>query len=73
MTKAEAEKIMATPEYINSGRVAVYVYQDGDDYVVTVRGEEIRASNPFGLDSQLDRFFGKRNLFLVSKEEAENE
>lgn len=72
MTRAEAEKIMASPEYRDSGRVAVYAYEDGPDYVVEAQGREFRAGNIFGLDSKLDGYFGKRNIFLVSKDEADN-
>lgn len=70
MTRIEAEQVMAKPEY--KDRVAVYVYEDGDDFVVEANGREFRAGNMFGLDSLLDGHFGKRNLFLVSKDEADN-
>lgn len=72
MTRAEAERIMASPEYKDSGRVAVFAYEDGADFVVEAQGREFRAGNMFGLDSKLEGYFGKRNVFLVSKDESDN-
>lgn len=67
-TETELEEIMAQPEYEN--RIAVRVYQDGDDFVATYDGTEVRAGNPFGLDSKLDNIGcpAPRNLFLMEDE-----
>lgn len=51
-----------------SGRPAFLVYEDGNEYVATWGGTEVRAGNPFGLDSRLTDIGAPqpRNLFLVS-------
>lgn len=65
MTITEAEKIMAQPEYAR--HAAIYVHEDGEDYVAEWDGKEVRADNPFGLDSRLDGIGAPnpRNLFLI--------
>ncbi len=56
---------MTNPEYAN--RVAVYVHEDGDEFVTEWEGVEYRACNMFGLDSKLDEAGvpSPRNLFLL--------
>ena len=64
MTTAEVEQIMARPEYAN--RIAVLVYEDGDDFVCDWSGKEFRAQGCFGLDSRLaDAGCPPRNMFLM--------
>lgn len=66
-TEAELDKIMAQPEYAN--RTAVRVYEDGEEYMATWDGVEVRAGNPFGLDSELTNIGcpQPRNLFLMEQ------
>lgn len=54
-----------------SGRPAILVKEDGDEYVAQWSGNEVRAGNPFGLDSRLTSIGAPqpRNLFLVSDED----
>lgn len=65
MSVKEAEEVMAQPEYAN--RTAIYAYEDGDDYVAEWDGHEVRAGNPFGLDSRLSEIGAPapRNLFFI--------
>lgn len=64
-TEAELDQIMAKPEYAN--RIAVRVFEDGDEFVAEWEGVEYRAGNPFGLDSKLTNAGvpEPRNLFLM--------
>lgn len=58
-------------ETLRSGRPAVLVKEDGDEYVAQWEGREVRWGNPFGLDSLLTDMGAPmgRNLFLVSAED----
>ena len=60
-------------ETLRSGRPAVLVKEDGDEYVAEWGGQEARSGNPFGLDSRLGDLGAPmpRNLFLVSAEDYE--
>jgi len=65
MTEKEIEYIMTQPGY--EGRTRVDVWEDGEEYVSSWEGKEVRAGNPFGLDSKLSDIGAPlpRNLFLV--------
>lgn len=56
-----------------SGRPAVLVKEVGEEYVAEWDGAEVRACNPFGLDSRLTYLCAPqpRNLYLVSAEDYE--
>ena len=56
-----------------SERTDIYVFEEGDQFVVEWEGKRYEAGNPFGLDSRLS-YAGlpsPRNLHLVEKAEAE--
>lgn len=56
-----------------SERTDVYVFEEGDQFVVEWEGKRYEAGNPFGLDSKLAAagLPAPRNLRLVKKSEAE--
>lgn len=53
-------------------RTRIDVTQDGDEYVASWGGREVRAGNPFGLDSRLDGIGAPRprDLYLVDGDES---
>jgi hypothetical protein len=67
-TIAEVERSQAKPE--NAHRVAILVREDGDEFVAEWDGREVRAGNPFGLDSRLTDIGAPqpRNLYLLAGE-----
>ena len=69
MTLAEVDSTMADPE--NKNRAAILAYESGDEYVAEWGGTEVRAGNPFGLDSRLTSIGAPipHNLFLVSRDD----
>ena len=54
-------------------RTRIDVTQDGDEYVAVWDGQEVRAGNPFGLDSRLDSIGAPvpRDLHLIDSEGTE--
>jgi hypothetical protein len=52
-------------------RTRVNVTEDGDEYVAVWDGREVRAGNPFGLDSRLDDIGAPRprDLYLIGVDE----
>lgn len=70
MTLADVRVSMDEPE--NAERTAVLVYEDDQDLVTVIDGQEFRATNVFGLDGKLRGHAPTpRNLYLVSREDAE--
>jgi hypothetical protein len=69
MTIAEVAATRAQPDQV--GRAAVFVFKDGDEFVTEWEGVELRASNPFGLDSCLASVGAPvpRSLYLVSRDD----
>lgn len=67
MTLDDVRGIMAKAE---RNRPAVLAYKYGAGIVSSWGGVEVRAGNPFGLDSRLDQTGAPqpRNLFLVSRD-----
>lgn len=67
------EEVRAETE--RSGRPAVLVKEDSGEYVARWDGRDVRAGNPFALDSRLDGIGAPvpRNLFLVSATDYETE
>lgn len=65
--RAVNAQIVAAPE-----RAHILVYEDGDQFVAAYEGQEFRAGNPFGLDSELTAggVPAPRNLYLVDRIEA---
>jgi len=63
----ELTTIMLQPEYKN--RIAIRVYEDNDEFVASWDDIEVRAGNPFGLDSKLTDIGcpQPRNLFLMEE------
>ena len=53
-------------------RTRIDVFQDGDEYVAVWDGKEVRAGNPFGLDSRLDGIGAPvpRDLYLIDTTET---
>ena len=56
-------------------RTSIDVRQEGDEYIAEWGGVEVRAGNPFGLDSRLDAIGAPtpRDLHLVEIDGASNE
>ena len=51
-------------------RTRIDVTQDGDEYVAVWGGREVRAGNPFGLDSRLSEIGAPpgRDLYLMEQQ-----
>ena len=68
MTRDEINAGMKRPGQI--GRTHIIVREDGEDFVAEWEGEEVRAGNPFGLDSKLTvaGVPQPRSLWLLTEE-----
>ena len=68
MTRDEIDAVMVRPDQID--RTHIIVREDGEDFVAEWEGEEVRAGNPFGLDSALSRIGvpQPRSLWLLTEE-----
>lgn len=67
MTLADIDAEQAKPE--NRNRPAILVYENGNEFVAEWEGVEVRAGNPFGLDSKLSAIGAPRprNLYLTEE------
>ena len=68
MTRDEINARMKRPDQID--RTHIIVREDGEDFVAEWEGEEVRAGNPFGLDSKLTvaGVPQPRSLWLLTEE-----
>ena len=68
MTRDEINAGMKRPGQID--RAHIIVREDGEDFVAEWEGEEVRAGNPFGLDSKLTvaGVPQPRSLWLLTEE-----
>lgn len=69
MTLADVARVMASPEYVNTARVAVLAHEVGDDIEAEWGGRLFRADNCFALDSRLiDAGVPVHNLFCLTED-----
>ncbi|WP_087483997.1 hypothetical protein [Brachybacterium massiliense] len=68
MTRDEINEGMKRPDQID--RTHIIVREDGEEFVAEWDGEEVRAGNPFGLDSALTDAGAPRprSLWLLTEE-----